>query len=177
MVSYKFHIQIFRFLVLASCLFITFSNSVSAQNKQLTIIEGVVTDSLFEAIPFANIAIYGTTIGTTSNIEGYYKLKINKISHNQLTVSCIGYRTKKIEIIPNISQKINIQLIVENFEIDEVVIKSRENPAHRIIKAVVKNKNINNPEKKQYHFSSSVYTKVELDIKNIEAPRKKRYHS
>ena len=139
-------------------MFITFSNSVSAQDKQLTTIEGVVTDSLFGAIPFANISIDGTTIGTTSNIEGYYKLEIKEISHNQLTVSCIGYKSKKIEITPNISQKINIQLITENFEIDEVVIMSRENPAHRIIKAVVKNKNINNPEKKQYHFSSSVYT-------------------
>ncbi len=169
----KLHIQHFYFLILAGCWFIAHPNTGWAQNQQLTTIEGVVTDSLFEAIPFANIAIDGTTIGTTSNIEGYYKLEIKDKSYNELTVSCIGFKSKKIEIIPNISQKKNIQLIAENFELEEVIIKSRENPAHRIIKAVVKNKEINNPEKKQYHYSNSAYTKVEIDIKNVEAPREK----
>ncbi len=169
----KYYIQFFRSLVIVSCLFLISANSAFTQDKQIIIIEGVVTDSLLEAIPFANITFDSTTIGTMSNIEGYYKLEINKIPNNQLSVSCIGYKSKKIKILIDGSQKINIQLIPENFEIDEVVIKSRENPAHRIIKAFLQNKEFNNPEKKQYHFSSSAYTKIELDIKNVEAPKEK----
>ncbi|MCF6356400.1 MAG: carboxypeptidase-like regulatory domain-containing protein, partial [Draconibacterium sp.] len=106
---------------MAIYLFIVFPNSITAQNKKLVIIEGVVTDTLFKAIPFANISIEGTTAGTISNIEGYYKLELNKTSDSLLIVSCIGYKTEKIKFSSNLSQKINIRLIPKNFEIDEVV--------------------------------------------------------
>lgn len=118
----------------------------------------MVTDTLFEAIPFANISIDSTFIGTTSNIEGYYKLEIDSFLHKKLSVSCIGYQTQKVIITYGKNQKINIQLNPKSIEIDEIVIGPRENPAHPIIKAVIKNKDTNNPEKKTFQlFEQSIY--------------------
>ena len=144
--------------------------SVKAQNP--TIIEGVIVDSLFEAIPFANISIPNTTIGTTSNIEGYYKLEFKKITGDSVLVSCIGYKTKKLKIQLGIRQKINVQLTPQDFEIEEVVIGPRENPAISIIMAVVANKEKNNPDKKDFNYSNNAYTKIEFDIKNVQTPKK-----
>jgi hypothetical protein len=150
---------------------ITLIFSAKAQNP--TIVEGVIIDSLFEAIPFANIIVPNTTIGTTSNIEGYYKLELKKTTSDSLTVSCIGYKSEKIKIQLGISQKINIQLTPQDFEIGEVVIGPRENPAVPIIKAVVANKEKNDPEKKDFNYSNNAYTKIEFDVKNVQAPKQK----
>ncbi|MBK6620664.1 MAG: carboxypeptidase-like regulatory domain-containing protein [Saprospirales bacterium] len=38
-------------------------------------ISGRVTDSSGQPLPFASIYIQGTSVGSTSNAEGYYKLE------------------------------------------------------------------------------------------------------
>ena len=49
-----------------------FSISIFAQIK----IAGSITDDLGEPLPFATIAVRGTTIGTTSDMEGLFVLEI-----------------------------------------------------------------------------------------------------
>ena len=52
--------------------FISLSNNVLSQNVR---VYGSITNALNnEPIPFANIIIEGTTIGTTSDIDGNYEI-------------------------------------------------------------------------------------------------------
>ncbi|NJO90860.1 MAG: carboxypeptidase-like regulatory domain-containing protein [Chloroflexia bacterium] len=71
--------------VLLGC-FIGFN--LSAQ----TLISGYVRDSLNNPVPFASIYLSNTTIGTTADELGAYKLKIPQNGQYDLTITCIGYK-------------------------------------------------------------------------------------
>ncbi|BDD11865.1 SusC/RagA family TonB-linked outer membrane protein (plasmid) [Fulvitalea axinellae] len=67
-----------------------------AQPKQETgfFIEGTVSDPAGETIIGANIVIEGTTTGTTTDVNGKFKLKIKK--GDVLVVSYVGFKSQKI---------------------------------------------------------------------------------
>jgi len=78
--------------------------------SQPFIVKGRVTDSENgDPIPFANVLVKGTTIGTVCDFDGYYTLKLPK-KVDSLSSIYIGYqmRTKKIQGIPTQTQ--NFQL-------------------------------------------------------------------
>ena len=66
--------------------------AVQAQNK------GVVKGRVFdlasnEAIPFANVVVYGTTLGGATDEEGRFRLENVPPGLVRLEVSSIGYQT------------------------------------------------------------------------------------
>ena len=68
---------------------IIFSISVGAQ----TVVRGIVKEVQEEKevpLPFANVYLEGTTIGTTTNFDGYYELNVEPGSYT-LSISFIGY--------------------------------------------------------------------------------------
>ena len=70
-------------------------------------------------------------------------------------------------VLKDQSQTINIQLSPSNEALKElVVVPSDENPAHPILRKVLRNKDINNREKLD-HYQYEVYNKIELDLNNI----------
>jgi hypothetical protein len=79
----------------------------------LTVIKGYIYDSSTgEALPYASIAVKEGSIGTISNKDGDFMLKlIGEFSHQELWVSYIGYNTyvKKISEISNLN-KLDISL-------------------------------------------------------------------
>jgi outer membrane receptor for ferrienterochelin and colicin len=95
---------IFCSLLLA---FSFYTNSTKAQNNSSTFIEGTISeinqslsdtnpDSL-SALPFANLVWKGTTIGTTTDENGHFKLK--KIAQtDELIVSYTGYKSDTISL-------------------------------------------------------------------------------
>ncbi len=84
------------------------SNRIVAQ----TIIKGRITELKTNIpIPYTNIIIKGTFNGTTSNKQGFYKLKLNSGKH-RLIVSHIAYKNyqKEFEINKNDTLVFNISL-------------------------------------------------------------------
>lgn len=62
-------------------------------------IEGLVLSDTKEPLPFANVMVEGTTIGTTTDIDGKFTLKIpDVVSSITLIVSYTGYEDKRIEV-------------------------------------------------------------------------------
>jgi hypothetical protein len=104
--------------------FIAFSNTASSQNVK---VYGSITNALNnEPIPFANIIIEGTTIGTTSDIDGNYViLDVNAGAYN-FKCSYIGFNTD-IQSEIKVSSNKNLRLdffLSENSEIlGEVKVK------------------------------------------------------
>ena len=71
-------------------LFLVFSVAItSAQETSDIAIFGNITDAKGEAIPFASIAIKGTKTGTTSDVDGKYK--ITSPANGTLVYSFMGY--------------------------------------------------------------------------------------
>lgn len=115
--------------LLVTFFFFIISNQICAQ------LTGVVTDQNGEALPYVNIYVENTSIGTTTNLDGEYSLKLNTGQHD-IVFQFVGYKTKKISVdITQGSVQKNIQLYPENYQLEQVVISANaEDPAYAIIR-------------------------------------------
>ena len=76
------------------------------------LIGDVVDKHSGEHLPFINIQLKGTSIGTTTDETGHYFLKNLPVGEFILQISCVGYDSQEIpiEIVQNTTQEINIVL-------------------------------------------------------------------
>ena len=90
---------------------------------QQAVIEGKVTSSS-QAVPFANIGIKGTSIGTAANEQGYFKLQNLPEGELEIIVSSIGFEKgrKKIKTENGKTIRVDIELIPMAAELNPVVI-------------------------------------------------------
>lgn len=135
-------------------------------NAQELIVQGRVTDANSgDPIPFSNITIKGATVGTNTDFEGKYKIKLLKPA-DTIIASYIGYKSKRKKLSKEPAQIVDFQLQEEVQNLQEVVIESGENPAFEILRKVVRNKAKNDKRQLQaYEYDS--YTKTEVDIDKI----------
>ena len=156
-------------IVLLLCVFCG-AGQLLSQNKT---IEGKITDaSTNEPIPFANIYIPGTTIGTISDFDGKYTLQFSGFG-DSLEVSCLGYLSKAKYILSRNHQRLEFQLSPTTIAIPEIFVTPGENPAHRIIREAIKNKeNLNITKLDAYE--SETYTRTEIALNNISEGFKQR---
>lgn len=145
------------------CLFLvifllTFS-SVSGQSISL---KGKVSDeNTGVPLAFVNITINDGTFGGTTDIDGRFELKTQK-PINSVQFSYLGYESFLIEN-PETDKPLNIKLQAKSILLNEIVVKPGINPAHRIIEAVVENRDRNNP-RKLASFSYTAYDKMVMTI-------------
>ena len=157
-------------LITGVLLLILFSLSAMAQ---VTKVRGTITDaSTGEPIPFVNVYFKGTTIGTSSDLEGIYSLETQSAS-DSVAASSMGYITGVKAIQKNRFQELNFSLEPSQTNLSEVVIKAGENPADIILRKVIANKEQNNSEKLDY-YQFEAYTKISLDANNITEKFKNR---
>lgn len=134
---------------------------------QKTKVSGIVLDAATgDTLPFVNIYFQDTKIGTTSNLEGAYVLE-SFYATDTLMASFVGYKTFKAKIKKDVDQTLIIKLNPSTEDLPElIVLPNDENPAHAILRKIIKNKEINNREKLD-HYQYEVYNKIELDLNNI----------
>ncbi len=134
---------------------------------QVTKIMGKITDAgTKEPVPFANIILKGTSIGATSDFNGYFSIVTRNAPIDTLVISYIGYKTREIKIRRGVFQELNIEMDLSEFILKEVEIVPGENPAEIILKKIIDNKENNN--KKNYNaYQYEVYSKIQIDLNNI----------
>ena len=114
----------FLFIALMFCI-LGFS-----QNKGK--VAGLITDADVnnEAMPFVNIMIKGTTIGSATDMDGKYELSVVPGNHI-LVVSFVGYETVEIpfEVKANQTTTINKAIGSGSVKLEDIVIQSRVNRA------------------------------------------------
>lgn len=152
----------FVFIWIMICLLIFSKHGLS----QIYTISGKVFDSeTKEPLPFVPILIKGTTIGATTDFDGNYSITTSKIG-DSLVVSYVSYKKQTRAIKRGQTQIVNFPMVLEGVNLLEVVVKAGENPAHRIIRNVIANKQFNNKRKLDaYQYES--YNKVEFDLNRI----------
>ena len=123
---------------------------------QTGILKGTTLEKDGTKIPFVNIYIKNTTIGTTSNIEGNYQMSLNYGSYD-IVIDYIGYKNivQKI-IIATPSTERNFVMLEDNIELAKVEVSSKD-PAPEIIKNAQKNRKKYLKEIEKY--SCEVYLK------------------
>jgi len=105
-----------------------------------------------QVIPFVNIGVEGTYFGTSSNEYGNFKLVLKRGSHS-LIISCVGYQTKILNVTIPHKDKISIELKPISIELPEVIVDADENPAYRIIRNAIANKEKNKKGLLNYHYN------------------------
>lgn len=81
-------------------------------------ISGKITDENGEGLPGASVIEKGTTNGTTTDLDGNYKLNIAESA--SVVISFVGYITKEVEVGPQ--STIDIQMEIDAERLDEVVV-------------------------------------------------------
>ncbi len=127
-------------------------------------LSGIVVDEKNELLPFVNILINEIlTDGVSSDIDGKFKIESDEPIVS-LTLSYVGYKNLIYEVQKeDLGKRIKLKMTSATFNLTEAVVIAGENPAHRIIKKVVKNRDKNNPEKMQ-SFQCITYNKVVIDF-------------
>jgi len=139
-----------------------------AANAQIFSVSGTVMDSVTkQKLAFVNITVNDDgTVGTSTDIDGNFSITSqNEI--RSLTFSYVGYKNKHVtaEHFNNKNNKFFLSPISLN--LDEVVFYAGENPAHRIIDSVVRNRRRNNPEMLDY-YSYTIYDRMVFTIDTTE---------
>ena len=105
-----------KILLLTSCLFITLGTYAQSIN-----VTGKVIDEEGLEVIGANISVKGSAgVGTITDLNGQYTLKVNNPSKDILVFSFIGMRTQEVHVKGK--KRIDVTLQSDSKLLDEVVV-------------------------------------------------------
>jgi len=81
---------------------------IPAAFAQKRTVSGKISDANGKPIPFVNITVKGTTVGTTSNSDGVYSIAVPGKS-NTLVFTFIGYRAQEVNISNRATADVTMQ--------------------------------------------------------------------
>lgn len=163
-----------EYLSIIPALMLVLAASMATLQAQ-TVVEGRVTDwKSDDPISYANIAFVNhPTVGTTTDFEGFFKLKTNKQGIDSIRVSQMGYDNKTIAVKAGRRQKIKVKLKPTTYEMKELVVKPGKPDYLKILEKVWANRENNNREALDaYQYES--YSRTELSVNNMSQKFKNR---
>ena len=114
-----------------------------------------------EALAFVNLISADGRYGTTTDIDGKFKLVL-PTGIDSIRISYLGYKTSYV-LTSNLKGPKTIYLKSRKYDLNEYEVFPGKNPAHRIITNVIRNRDINNPQKlKSYAYTT--YDKMVITI-------------
>ncbi|MGB0806138.1 MAG: DUF5686 family protein [Salibacteraceae bacterium] len=118
-------------------------------------------------LPFVSIIMEGTTKGTISDIDGYFRITPEQFPIT-LQFHTLGYLDTTITYYE--PQKVKVSMFEKAQELGEAVILPGENPAIPIIKKAIENRQVNNPQK-NHSFTYDTYSKMVFgpDVSELDA--------
>ncbi len=132
-------------------------------------IQGKLTDVEGESLAFASIYVKGTSIGTTTNVDGVYFFPLDNGTY-EIVFQYVGYKQviKRITVTDR-PLKLNVVMEPEALEVPTVVVNaSAEDPAYEIIRKAIKKRKYYLRAVKSHSFDA--YVKGSQKI--LKAPEK-----
>jgi len=107
-----------------------------------------------EHIPFANVAVRGTTIGTVTDETGHFQLINLPTGEQTIVVSMVGYKSneQKITVQENTTSELKFELEEDVMNLDEVVVSANRSEQKRTEAPVI----VNTIGSKIFHSSQSL---------------------
>lgn len=134
---------------------------------QVTKIRGkVIDEDTKEPLSFVSLAFKGTSIGTITDFKGEFFLETRNATAF-LDISYVGYEPKSIPVKKGQYQEFKIELKSTSIALEGVTVVPGENPAHPILRKIIKNKWKNDPERLESYYYES-YNKIEVDLNNVD---------
>jgi len=89
-------------------------------------------------IEYANVSVKGTNIGTVTNEDGEFTLKIKSVLHAEsVVVSHVGYASSQIALTGNDMDNVKIWLTPQNNLLNEVIVRAGE--ARQLVQSAINN--------------------------------------
>lgn len=105
--------------LLSKCLLLTLMLGFSSYAMAQRTITGTVIDDLGDAVISATVQVKGTTIGTTTDLDGKYSIKVPEGSE-ALLFSYIGYTTQEVAL--SASNVVDVTMSEDVAVLDQVVV-------------------------------------------------------
>ena len=139
--------------ILFALLFLNIMNGFSQEDEKYFTVSGIVKDiSNKKKIEYVNISVPGSNLGSITNEDGVFVLKIrNSIQAEHIEFSIIGYFSASIPIDGNDLLDQTIYLTPNTKQLKEVIIETWENPADLVREAL-------NRVDKNYSNKSNLFT-------------------
>ena len=137
-------------------------------HSQSYTISGRVLDSQSgQTLAFVNIVANNSRAGTSTDIDGRFTITANE-EIEFLRLSYVGYAPATFYPQGKARVEIVMEPLPVTLEVVEIV--AGENPANRIIRNVIKNRDANDPEKLA-SFSYTSYDKMIFTVDTLDMPR------
>ncbi len=153
-----------KFIVLIAAT-VAFSARVDAQKFAKRNIAGQIVDrDTEEPLPFSNIYIKGTTIGTVSDFDGLFMIEVPS-GVDSLSFNVVGYHNMSIALKDLSDETNRVEMVSQTFALNEILVKPDDAP-QRLLRNIIKNKGRNDParyERTEYEK----YTRWEYSLNNI----------
>lgn len=147
-------------------LFLFFSLSLQATLAQ-TISGKVINTRTKEPLAFVHIAVAGSARGATTDVEGRFQIQTR--TGDTLVFSSVGFEKRKLSLQNPANSLQLVELTEKPTELNDVVVRAGENPAWRILRKVIANRDKNDPENLS-SFSYNSYNKFFADMVSITTP-------
>lgn len=148
-------------------------------NGQNTIIKGLVTDAeTGETLPSVSIIFKGTTIGTTTDLDGNFNFSTpSKV--NTILISYLGYEELELKVNVGKTNNFTVKMKPTSINLSEVLIRpkkehysKKENPAVIFIRNAIAARESNNPRNHDY-FTYDQYEKMVFAMNDFQ-PKPRR---
>lgn len=148
--------------------------------------KGKVIDSANdEPLPYASVIVKGTTIGTSTDIDGNFTLEIPE-KNGIIEISYVGYETYAINISLDLSGFHTVKLEPCGVNLNEIVVRPgkekyhrKDNPAVAFIKKVIENRDVTSPMNKDYfqydRYEKMVFAMDEYQPKENKEGKKNKF--
>ncbi|MEZ5001833.1 MAG: DUF5686 family protein [Chitinophagales bacterium] len=154
---------------LSSAILLLIATSVWSQQ---TIVKGrIVDEETNEGLAFATAIFTGTTVGVTTDLDGYFEMTTNDQELKSITLSYVGYEPKEAKINPGKINEKEYKLKAVKLELDVVEVKAKrrvpkDTAAIELFRNVVANKYRNDPSSYEY-LSYKQYAKTEFGFYDV----------
>lgn len=155
----KFQFFLFHLLIIL----VLFAGGAVAQEYRCS---GTVYDAETKRpLAFVNIVTNEHNVGTATDIDGKFSI-LSTEEIRFIRLSYVGYQPLTYSLSEQTSN-LAIHLQRLSVELEEVIIIAGENPAHRIIRKVIENREQNDPEKLQ-SFSYTSYDQMIFTVDTLD---------
>lgn len=152
--------------------FVIIAFLITGQGQQVTKIMGTIKDSnTKEPLPFVNVYIKGTNVGTITDINGKYQLETRE-KGDSIIISFIGYERAARKIFIGRFQTINVDLKPSAIALNEITVSTKKRKHHKdtlaleLLDKIWKHKKDNDIDKLDY-YEYETYNKVQFDLNNL----------
>ncbi len=133
----KTFINRFKVLSMVAILILGFGFTYAQNGTPYITINGVIKDAKTkQKVAFASLSVPGTNIGTVSNSDGEFTLKVQKsINAKEFEFSHIGYQNKKFVIVENPTAEQVFYVETFSVELNELIVKPVD-PRSLVLRAI-----------------------------------------